>query len=112
MIEQFVGEQEARVLRASPLGAHLDAFAAESIRAGYQRFTGQIRLRVLKDSSAAGWRRVVAASPSSMRSSSLLISRSDGASVVTGLAVFIHFSSCCVGSGRGLTGCGHRGLCS
>ena len=28
MIEQFVGEQEARVLRASPLGAHLDVFAA------------------------------------------------------------------------------------
>ena len=49
MIEQFVGEQEARVLRASPLGAHLDAFAAELIRAGYQQFTGQIRLRVLKD---------------------------------------------------------------
>lgn len=49
MIEQFVGEQEARVLRASPLGAHLDAFAAELVKAGYQRFTGQIRLRVLKD---------------------------------------------------------------
>lgn len=49
MIEQFVGEREARVLRASPLGAHLDAFAAELISAGYQRFTGQIRLRVLKD---------------------------------------------------------------
>lgn len=49
MIEHFVSEQEARVLRASPLGAHLDAFAAELVKAGYKRFTGQIRLRVLKD---------------------------------------------------------------
>ena len=49
MIEHFVGEREARVLRASPLGAHLDAFAAELVKAGYCRFVGQIRLRVLKD---------------------------------------------------------------
>jgi site-specific recombinase XerD len=49
MIEHFVSEHEARVLRASPLGAHLDAFAAELVKAGYKRFTGQIRLRVLKD---------------------------------------------------------------
>lgn len=49
MIEHFVSEQEARVLRASLLGAHLDAFAAELVKAGYRRFTGQIRLRVLKD---------------------------------------------------------------
>lgn len=49
MIEHFVSEQEARVLRASPLGAHLDAFAAELVKAGYCRFVGQIRLRVLKD---------------------------------------------------------------
>jgi site-specific recombinase XerD len=53
MIEHFVGEQEARVLRASPLGAHLHAFAAELVKAGYKRFTGQIRLRVLKD--LGGW---------------------------------------------------------
>lgn len=53
MIEHFVGEQEARVLRASPLGAHLDAFAAELVKAGYKRFTGQIRLRVRKD--LGGW---------------------------------------------------------
>jgi site-specific recombinase XerD len=53
MIEHFVGEQEARALRASPLGAHLDAFAAELVKAGYKRFTGQIRLRVLKD--LGGW---------------------------------------------------------
>ena len=33
MIEHFVGEQEARVLRASPLGAHLDEFAAELVKA-------------------------------------------------------------------------------
>ncbi|MDB4958157.1 MAG: integrase family protein [Myxococcales bacterium] len=49
MIEHFVSEQEARVLRASPLGAHLDTFAAELVKGGYRRFTGQIRLRVLKD---------------------------------------------------------------
>lgn len=49
MIEHFVGEQEARVLRASPLGTHLDAFAAELVKAGYARFTGQIWLRILKD---------------------------------------------------------------
>ena len=49
MIEHFVSEQEARVLRACPLGAHLDAFAAELVKAGYKRFTGQIRLRILKD---------------------------------------------------------------
>lgn len=49
MIEHFAGEQEARVLRASLLGAHLDAFASELVKAGYCRFVGQIRLRVLKD---------------------------------------------------------------
>ena len=53
MIEHFVSEQEARVLRAGPLGAHLDAFAAELVKAGYKPFTGQIRLRVLKD--FGGW---------------------------------------------------------
>lgn len=49
MIEHFVSERQARVLRAGPLGAHLDTFAAELVNAGYKRSTGKTLLRVLKD---------------------------------------------------------------
>lgn len=96
MIEHFVGEQEARVLRASPLGAHLDAFAAELVKAGYKRFTGQIRLRVLKD--LGGWLDARGHGIADLDESLVeAYSTRDGASVATDLAeASAHSLSFCV----------------